>query len=403
MSTIHIEDYNVIDDVIYEEMMDGYLNGIEAYDPQVGSLFQVNGIGIDSNGKGLTAIIQNDVNVKINFADEYLYIKDVLLADKDFANKKELHSYIISNQEDIEERLSNIKTYVSITQVLNGTITGSISEWNKSNIENQFKYQLEVNEEVDKISRKNRKTSDELLENLRYYQCRIHSRNEGGYLGYIDGVEVFIPGSMAHNKKIEDYDKLLGETIPVMIENYAYDRNIYIASFKRYIQYQIPDMLEELDRNDILTGTITGIAPFGIFFNFKDYLNGLLHVSEMNEDTFKKFEDGDLKNGDTLDFYIKSYTKSKIILTEKSYQEVKEAWDKLVDMYEGKTMPLKVIKKVQSGFLFELDGGNNRGLLYDIEADKFGFRFKIGETYDVLIDSMDFETGKIFLKYPFKD
>ena len=50
------------------------------------------------------------------------------------------------------------------------------------------------------------------------YVANVLSRNKGGFIVEVMGVEAFLPGSLASANKIIDFDEYIGKEIPVMIE-----------------------------------------------------------------------------------------------------------------------------------------------------------------------------------------
>lgn len=379
----HIHDiYDInfdISDETYNSMIENNTIGIRANDPNIGDTFKIITMNVDNDG--LYAIIDGDIRISMLFKNELLWIKHFLLKDiTTISNKNSIINYIQSNQDIIRIFFEENEICLTITKNNNNDIIGSISQWIKYIMYGNF---------FDDINNP---------EYASIYNCKILNRNKGGFFGYVNGVEIFIPGSLAYHKKIEDYDNMYNEEIPIMIESYSPDKEIFIGSNKKYVQKITPTLINELDRDEPITGTITGVTDFGIFINFLEYANGLLHTSEMSAPTLEKYKNGEYKTGDTFDFYIKSYTTNKIILTEQNFKTIKSNWDSLVSKYNNKVVKCKLFKKVSSGYLFDLNE-TSKALLYDIEAKKYNIKFEEGKYYDIYVDKMDFNSGKIFLTY----
>src|SRR5699024_3349008 len=92
-----------------------------------------------------------------------------------------------------------------------------------------------------------------------------------------------------------------------------------VVSHKEYIKKIIPKRIEKLDIDDtIYTGEITGTTKFGVFVEFQEYLTGMIHVSELDEDTMQKHKKRILKPGTEIEFRVKEVTsQDRIILTQK--------------------------------------------------------------------------------------
>lgn len=375
---IHNFEFEISND-IYKSMVEENTVGIRANDPNIGDVFSVKTINVDDNG--LYAIIEGNVRIPMTFTEEAIWIKNVLLNNiNTITNKSSMVDFISANQGIINIFCEENNICLTITKNTNNSTLGSISQWMRYVMYGNFFNDINNPDEAS------------------IYTCKILDRNKGGFFGYINGVEVFIPGSLAYHKKIEDYDDMYNEEIPVMIESYAPDKEIFIASNKKYVQKITPTLINELDRNEPITGTITGVSDFGIFINFLEYANGLLHTSEMSDTTLERYKNGEFKTGDSFDFFIKSYTANKIILTEQDFKIIKSNWDSLVSKYNNKVVKCKMFKKVSSGYLFDIDN-STKALLYDIEAKKYNIRFEEGKYYDIYVDNMDFNSGKIFLSY----
>lgn len=391
-----------MDESDFELMLNPYLKGVEVYDPELGAQFRVFGLKVINDD--LFAVVENNALIYLNLADEFIWIKDVLLENKiEFKNKKELLKYIEKNIEEVNNLFKTESILLEIDDVKNGKTIGSISTWNIQNISNQFFYQIKLNKILEKEKRNySSREIEEARHEQRYYPCKIVDMNKGGFLGYVYGVQVFIPGSLASFNQIEDYSEMIGKEIPVMIDSFMKERNIFIASHKKYIKLIIPATVESLDKNQKLNGKITGISKFGIFISFNDFLNGLLHVSEMEEETLKNFNEENYKVGDEISFYIKTTNNEKIVLSDKSFENISNDWDLFQKKYLDKIIKRKVFKRIQSGFLFDI-GDGFKGLLYDIEARKYNQYIEVDKEYEVYVSKMDFESSKIFLKFPLKE
>lgn len=365
---------NIDNDIDFMTMLEPYTQNIEIQDPYVGLTLKVNDvISIDSK---IYSKVDGSYLIELNPSIDKRWFIDVFFNDVDIKNKKELISKIESDREYVQSRVSEIQPMVEIVSNQNGIIMGSISQSYSRDLKRKF--------------------FDEMDETI--YECIITEMNKGGYLGYIGGMQVFIPGSLASHKKIDNYEDMLNQAIPVMIDGYVKERDIFIASNKKYIQSITPKLLEEMDKTKKIEGVITGLSPFGIFITFNNYFSGLLHVSEMSPETNKLFSKGEFSIDDNIEFYIKSYTESKIILSESSYEDTIKKWEELEQNYLGKVITSKPFKKVSTGYLFEIEP-KIIGLLYDLEAKKYETNIELGKQYQVKIARMDFESGKIFLNH----
>lgn len=151
------------------------------------------------------------------------------------------------------------------------------------------------------------------------YIAKIVSANRGGYFVQINGVDAFMPGSLAAPNKIIDFQSMVDKEVIVMIEDYLSDIDSIIVSHKKYIDFILPKKLEEIDYNKLYNGTITGTSKFGIFVEFENFFTGLLHVSKMSDNTLTLFQSRKFEPCDNISFWIDEITKdNRIVLTEES-------------------------------------------------------------------------------------
>lgn len=148
------------------------------------------------------------------------------------------------------------------------------------------------------------------------YYAKVLERNKGGFLVNVLGLNGFLPGSLAAANRIIDFDLYLGTVIPVMVEDYLEDSDMFVFSNKKYIRTIIPTEIAKLDKNHMYSGVVTGTSKFGVFVEFNNVLTGLIHTSEMSKEHLDEFKKGKWKSGDKIDFWIKEITEdNRIILT----------------------------------------------------------------------------------------
>ena len=209
--------------------------------------------------------------------------------------------------------------------------------------------------------------------NKTWFEVKIKKLIKGGYVAmYKDTVECFIPGSHAGANVIRDFSKLLGETLNVMVDNYDKSNDLFILSYKKYIEKSMPIMVSELQFSKKYIGTLTNRPyDFGVFVEFEGYYTGLIHSSE-----FENYNEikSTLKAGDEVEFYIKNVTRKgqqyRIVLTLDltTVDSEKKQWDDLRTRTEGES------------FKYEVDSNNNSISIY---ID--------GESYQVTMRRKDLE------------
>ncbi len=223
----------------------------------------------------------------------------------------------------------------------------------------------------------------------------------GGYFLEIEGVEVFMPGSLGGVNKLVNFESLLGQTIYVVPINYAKDKNYIVVSHRDYLQSLIPQTLEELNPGDSRNGFITGTTKFGVFCEFDGCLTGLIHKSDLDIETKELFDDRTLKPGTEIGFVIKEVTKDKrIILTQQDFVPEVDPWE---DIHENYQVPSSVQgtirKKTKYGMFIELEP-KIVGLLHVSDIPEYinTESNKEGDTITVDLVKIDAESKKLTFK-----
>jgi len=184
-----------------------------------------------------------------------------------------------------------------------------------------------------------KKQREEFMEEIsspsKAYICKVVSANRGGFFVEVQGVDAFMPGSLAAPNKINDFQSYVGKEIIVMVEDYLKDMNSFIVSHKKYIEHILPKKISELDLSSKFEGSVTGASKYGVFLEFGDIFTGLLHKSKMSKETYHKFKAREFNPGDPMEFYIGEITKdNRIILTEESPEEKKKKIEIFLEKYK---------------------------------------------------------------------
>jgi len=215
----------------------------------------------------------------------------------------------------------NFQFNVVVTKVENGAYTGTCK--------NPKKYK----EEIASAHKENK-----------WFNVKLVSLIRGGYRAlYKETIECFVPGSHAAANIIENFDTLIGQELPVMVDNYDWSSRMYVVSYKKYVRYSLSEKIHDLKFGHKYTGRLTSNpTEFGLFIEFENYYTGLAHrVDFENYDEICK----QYKAGDVVDVYVKNVTEKKgnyrIILTfnEADVDPIKMSWYKFKTTCENKTLP----------------------------------------------------------------
>jgi len=244
------------------------------------------------------------------------------------------------------------------------------------------------------------KTREEFISQISlqnaYYIAKIISKNQGGFFIKVQGVDAFLPGSLAAANKIMDFDSYIGREIPVMVEDYLKNSDTFIFSYKKYLDKILPGKLAEIERFTKLEGIVTGASKYGIFVEFQEIFTGLLHMSEMQEETLEIFNARKVEAGQTLHLWVKDIRDNKLILTEIDPSEKQEEIESFKHKTEGTVKNMKVVSVKPFGAFLEVEE-NRIGLLPVREMKKVAKNMTVGETYSLCVSKVDSDTGKIYL------
>jgi hypothetical protein len=184
------------------------------------------------------------------------------------------------------------------------------------------------------------------------YTAKVIEANKGGFFVEVQGIEAFMPGSLAAPNKINDFQSYIGKEVIVMVEDFLQDMNSFIVSHKKYIEYILPQKIAEIDFKKHFTGNITGTSKYGIFIEFEGLLTGLLHVSKMKEETKQLFNASHFKPGMPFEFYVSEVTKDKrIICTEESPQDKLERVQKFILESSNKLLEAEIAAIMNFGII----------------------------------------------------
>jgi small subunit ribosomal protein S1 len=227
------------------------------------------------------------------------------------------------------------------------------------------------------------------------FDAKIEELVDGGYLVDINGVKAFLPGSLAAPNKIIDFNSKLGETIKVVPVSYSEGKKYLVVSHKQYIKQLIPNLINNLQfNNKEYEGFVTGTTKFGIFVEFNEYLTGLIHVSELNEETKKRHQQQIIKPGEKIIFFVKEVTNNnRIILTQ--VEENLDPW-KSFSVKVPSTIKTKIISKTSYGLFLEIEPGIV-GLLHISEMSGISPDiYNKGDNIIVQVNKIDPEQKKIY-------
>jgi len=223
------------------------------------------------------------------------------------------------------------------------------------------------------------------------YTVTVKSVNEGGFLVDLQGIECFMPGSLAGANRILDFNSMIGKKVIVMVETFLEHSEMFVVSAKKYIQKILPTKIKELDFSVKYTGSVTGTAAYGAFVEWDGIFTGLLHESEIQGVAL-----ADLRPGDQIEFFVKDVKEdNRVILTQKEPSPELMLYQTFKEEYEGTEVEGTVREIKPFGIFIEFEGGAI-GMMPPREFKKTGGRvIKEGDSIDCYIKQVDVAAKKI--------
>lgn len=157
-----------------------------------------------------------------------------------------------------------------------------------------------------------------------------------GFIVDINGVKCFMPGSESDVVPLEDYNTLVGKSMYVM--PVAKVKESIVVSHKEFLNTKknaVLTNLTDMDKKSVAQGIVSSVKPFGVFILIDECVPTLLSVSEMNTITEDKFKNGQLKVGESIDFYVESVVNGRVTITQTNSKS--EGWTNLKEAVDNDT------------------------------------------------------------------
>ena len=228
----------------------------------------------------------------------------------------------------------------------------------------------------------------------------------GGYIVKVQGIECFMPGSLAGINKLADFESIIGEKMYVVPDSFSERRGTLVVSHRAYLQAMIPGKIAELEENldQVVKGNVTGTAKFGVFCEFNECLTGMIHVNDLDPEWAAKQKAGEINPGDEIEFKIKEIVSNKkIILTQVEPREevVDNSWDEFTKDLEIPSVVDGTVRSVKDYGVFVQVHGSVVGMAHSSSFAKgtnLRETFSKGQAVAVEITKIDNDTKKVFLK-----
>jgi small subunit ribosomal protein S1 len=240
-------------------------------------------------------------------------------------------------------------------------------------------------------------------------ECQIIEANKGGLLVKAEGINGFLPVSQLspeHYPRIPGGDKnrifeilksYIGKKFEVKVFDVNEAEEKLIVSEKSAWEETQKDVLNKYRIGMMVEGVVTAVTDFGIFVEFDDKLEGLIHISEIAWQRIENPNDF-VKVGEKIKAEIIGVENSKIFLSMKKLEE--DPWAGIEKKYTaGQKIKGKVSKINPFGLFVEIEK-NIQGLAHISQMKnktEINDIAKIGDELDFYVVSLDAKNHRLGL------
>lgn len=233
----------------------------------------------------------------------------------------------------------------------------------------------------------------------------ITSKTKGGLIVDVYGLETFLPGSQIDVKPVTDYDQYVGKTMDFKVVKINETIRNAVVSHKALIESDIEQqrsvIIGQLEKGQVLEGTVKNVTDFGAFIDLGG-VDGLLYITDISWGRVTHPSEV-LHNGQKLNVVVLDFDDEKKRISLGLKQLTPHPWDNLpAEIVEGAKIKGKVVNIEDYGAFLEIMPGVE-GLVHvseitwssqPINAKEF---FKLGEEHEAVVVTLDKDERKMSL------
>lgn len=233
----------------------------------------------------------------------------------------------------------------------------------------------------------------------------ITSKTKGGLIVDVYGLETFLPGSQIDVKPVTDYDQYVGKTMDFKVVKINETIRNAVVSHKALIESDIEQqrsvIISQLEKGQVLEGTVKNVTDFGAFIDLGG-VDGLLYITDISWGRVTHPSEV-LENGQKLNVVVLDFDDERKRISLGLKQLTPHPWDNLpAEITEGAKVKGKVVNIEDYGAFLEIMPGVE-GLVHvseitwssqPINAKEF---FKMGDEHEAVVVTLDKEERKMSL------
>jgi small subunit ribosomal protein S1 len=242
-------------------------------------------------------------------------------------------------------------------------------------------------------------------ENDEIVKGTITTKTKGGLIADVFGLETFLPGSQIDVKPIIDYDVYVGKTMEFKVVKINESIKNAVVSHKALIESDIEEQRQEiisqLEKGQVLEGTIKNITDFGAFIDLGG-VDGLLYITDISWGRINHPNEV-LELNQKINVVVLEFDDNKKRISLGLKQLNAHPWDEFGEKIEvGQKVKGKIVNVEDYGAFLEINPGVE-GLIHvsevawsnePINARDF---FKLGDDHEAIVMTIDREDRKMSL------
>ena len=234
---------------------------------------------------------------------------------------------------------------------------------------------------------------------------KILKRIKGGMVVDLMGIEAFLPGSQIDIRPVRDFDAFVGRTMDFKIVKINIPTENVVVSHKALIEETISDqrreILEKLEKGQILEGIVKAITDFGVFVDLGG-VDGLIHITDLSWGRINHPSEI-VKLDEKIKVVVTDFDKEKKRISLSLKQLVPHPWENIDEKYKiGDKVSGRVVSLTDYGAFIEIEKGIE-GLIHISEMSwtqhiSHPSQFvSMGQVVEAVILSLDKNEKKISL------
>ncbi len=198
------------------------------------------------------------------------------------------------------------------------------------------------------------------FENEEILQGKILKRIKGGMVVDLLGMEAFLPGSQIDIRPVRDFDAFVGQTMDFKIVKVNVPTENVVVSHKVLIEETIADqrkeILEGLDKGQILEGIVKAITDFGVFVDLGG-VDGLIHITDLSWGRITHPSEV-VRLDEKIKVVVTDFDTEKRRISLSLKQLLPHPWEKIEEKYKiGDKVSGRVVSLTDYGAFIEIEKG----------------------------------------------